>query len=415
MGIPTIQNEGWKITISNQLISSGIELTVAFPYDIDGNEKSGVVKKIRYIVFPNSAPDGQSEEFLAQKNAFIRIFTENEYDVIHVWGTEFSHSLAAVKAAEESGYLDKVAVSIQGIAEECAQHYYTGVDYEYIKKQCLIDKFRKKSIYLDAKAMLRRGLIERKTINEAKHIIGRTKYDKNYVKLINPDCSYHFCNETLRECFYDGVWDRDNCALHTLFMSQGNYPLKGLHHALKAIAIVKKYYPDVKLIVAGGDILKLDEKETLLRKLLARHAYPEFLKKIIKENDLYKNIECVGVLDAEQMKKQYLSCNAYLMSSNVENSPNSLGEAMLLGVPCIASNVGGVSSVCTDGAEGILYQHDDYYMLASEIIRLFSDSKLQNSLSESARKRASITHDADENYDRLIEIYNYIGGKNSVC
>lgn len=408
MGIPTIHNEGWKITISEQLISSGIELTVAFPYDIRESEKRGIARNIRYIVFPNAESDSRGKKILAQENAFTRMFNDNDYNVIHIWGTEFSHSFTAVKVAEATNCINKVVVSIQGIAEECALHYYTGVDYKYIKKQYLIDRLRKKSIYLDAKSMLKRGLVERKTIKEAKNIIGRTNFDKNYIKLINPVCNYYFCNETLRKCFYDGAWNREKCALHNIFMSQGNYSLKGLHYALKAIAIVKKYYPDVKLIVAGGDILKLNEKETLIRKLLARHAYPEFLKKIIKENDLYANVECVGVLDSEQMKKQYLSCNVYLMASNIENSPNSLGEAMLLGVPCIASNVGGVSSVCSDGTEGILYQHDDYYMLASEIIRLFSDPELQNSLSEGARKRATITHDANKNYDRLMEIYGFL-------
>ena len=54
-------------------------------------------------------------------------------------------------------------------------------------------------------------------------------------------------------------------------------------------------------------------------------------------------IEFLGRLSAEGMKQAYLDANVFVMPSTIENSPNSLGEAMLLGVPCVAADVGGVA------------------------------------------------------------------------
>lgn len=45
------------------------------------------------------------------------------------------------------------------------------------------------------------------------------------------------------------------------------------------------------------------------------------------------------------MIEQYLKAHIFVCPSSVENSPNSLGEAQLLGVPCIGSIAGGIPSM----------------------------------------------------------------------
>ena len=79
---------------------------------------------------------------------------------------------------------------------------------------------------------------------------------------------------------------------------------------------------------------------------------------------------------------------------------------MLLGVPAVVSNVGGVRSMCDDNIEVLMYQHDDYYMLASRIIELFQDEELQLNLSKKSKIRAINSHDSDKNYCKLTEIYS---------
>ena len=64
------------------------------------------------------------------------------------------------------------------------------------------------------------------------------------------------------------------------------------------------------------------------------------------------------------MKERFLKSNVFVSPSTIENSPNSLGEAMLLGIPCISSDVGGVKNLLKHEEEGYVYQTDAPYMLA---------------------------------------------------
>lgn len=64
----------------------------------------------------------------------------------------------------------------------------------------------------------------------------------------------------------------------------------------------------------------------------------------------------MGKLTAGQMRDRYLASSLYVCCSALENSPNSLGEAMLLGMPCVSADVGGIPSMFTDGVDGILYR-----------------------------------------------------------
>ncbi len=86
------------------------------------------------------------------------------------------------------------------------------------------------------------------------HILGRTRFDKDYINSINKECKYYHVNETLRKSFYNEVWKLEECNRHEIFLSQGNYPLKGAHTAIEAVGILKDRYPDIKLYIAGDKI-----------------------------------------------------------------------------------------------------------------------------------------------------------------
>ena len=105
------------------------------------------------------------------------------------------------------------------------------------------------------------------------------------------------------------------------------------------------------------------------------------------------------------MKQAYLSCNVFVLPSTIENSPNSLGEAMLLGVPCVASDVGGVTSMLEHEKEGLVYQSSAPYVLAHHIVRLFDLKADAARFGGAAAARARITHDPEENRKALLGIY----------
>ena len=81
---------------------------------------------------------------------------------------------------------------------------------------------------------------------------------------------------------------------------------------------------------------------------------------------------------------------------------------MILGVPCVASNVGGISDMLTHNQEGFLYQADAAYMLAYYVCELFGNDVLAHTFSKNTRVKALRTHDQNVNLRALLAIYNEI-------
>ena len=178
---------------------------------------------------------------------------------------------------------------------------------------------------------------------------------------------------------------------------------------LEAINILKEKYPDVKVIVAGNNIL---DTSTLKQKL-KRQSYTKYLQRIIKKYDIQENIQYTGFLDAEVYKKTLLKSHVYVQASSIENSSNSLGEAMILGVPCVASNVGGTSTMLKDKEEGFLYPYTEPELLALYIEKYFESNEICKRYSENARKKAMERHDWEKNANEVINAYKTIVKKNN--
>ena len=106
------------------------------------------------------------------------------------------------------------------------------------------------------------------------------------------------------------------------------------------------------------------------------------------------------------MKQEYLNFNVFVCPSSIENSPNSLGEAQILGTPCIASYVGGIPDVMS-GIEDNLYRFEEVEMLAEKVCRVFLDGEKQKDMSAIAARR----HDPLNNNQQLLSIYHKIIGR----
>ena len=109
-----------------------------------------------------------------------------------------------------------------------------------------------------------------------------------------------------------------------------------------------------------------------------------------------------------EMKEQFLKTSLFVCPSVVENSPNSVGEAMLLGVPLLAANVGGIPSLVQSGKDGLLFDKGNVEMLADQIISMWDEPVISAVYGDNASKHARETHDANANYERLIEVYESI-------
>lgn len=227
-------------------------------------------------------------------------------------------------------------------------------------------------------------------------MIGRTSWDKAHVWTINPKAQYHFCNETLRDEFYKHQWRYDKCEKHSIFLSQAGYPIKGLHQVLKAMPLILKHYPDTKVYVAGDDITK--------RPWYRLAGYGAYIKYLIKRYKLENHVFFTGLLNEQEICKQYLKSNVFVCPSAIENSPNSLGEAQLLGVPCIASYVGGVPDMMK-GCEEFMYRFEEVEMLAKKICSLFSEVGNDTKVDIDGILNR---HDLNSNIKSILDVYQII-------
>lgn len=396
-------NEGWITYMFSQLCEEDdIEMTVVCCGGI--KNASGISDKFAwFVVEENRFSETTYDE--KQKEVFEHILTQVKPDVIHVWGSEYPHTLAMALAAKKCGCVEKMIISLQGIISfYSSYYYYCGLPKSVVHSRTFYDILRRTNIEDQERVFAERGKYEIAALKEVHHVIGRTEWDKRCVLAQNPDLNYHFCNETLRKEFYSGIWNYEECKKFSIFVSQATYTLKGFHLLIEALPKVIEKFPDTQVYVAGEDIRGLGS----IKKRLKCNSYGRYLRRSIEDKGLNSCIHFLGKLNAEKMKEQYLNSNVFVCCSSIENSPNSVGEAMILGVPVICSDVGGVRSVFSAPEEGWTYRWDDTNQLSQEIIEAFSDYKEATERGSKAREHAFKTHDARKNYKTLCDIYKVI-------
>ena len=387
---------GWLLGSAEEICKSGrIDLIVASvaPFVKKLTRIKG--KEIVYYAIPCRKERKYHREF----EAMWKIIVANEKpDIVHIHGSEFAHGLAFLRA--NTGI--KTFLSIQGLPSAIGDYFSRGLTFRQIFGNITpFDLLYAGSIYHQAARFKKYGAtIESEYYHRANVIIGRTSFDKARVFAINPRAYYVTCQETLRPEFYDGsVWEYTKCIPHSIFISQANYPIKGLHQVIKAVNLIKNKYPDIQVRVAGHNILY----NKGIRSYLTRSTYSQIIKRMVKRFRLEANFRFLGPLTAEEMKMEYLSANVFVCPSSIENSPNSLGEAQILGVPCVASYSGGIPDFIPNESCGWLYRFDEYQMLGKLLDELFS---IVNSFDGTYERELALQrHSREVNLSRLLDIY----------
>ena len=165
-----------------------------------------------------------------------------------------------------------------------------------------------------------------------------------------------------------------------------------------------KRFPETHLYIAGTN----NTKNSTFNEKLRITSYGVYINKLIKKYNLTDNITFTGSLDELQMCERFLKSNVFVSASSIENSPNSVGEAMLLGVPTVSSDVGGVKNMLTHHMDGFIYQYDAPYMLAYYVCEIFNNNELAIKLSKNANGHANLTHSKSNNLETMISIYEEI-------
>ena len=412
--------EGWLTGLMEALLAGEhqdaqthqVELGVAFPIAPKEELLKGDAGRVRYYGFRENT--GKPEVYdPGLERDMQEILQDYQPDILHCFGTEYPHTLAAVRAFDRP---QSSLIGIQGLCAVYAEAYMANIPGRLQSITTFRDWLKRDNMRRQQEKFRLRGKWEQEAVRLTGHVAGRTDWDRYWTSQWNPQVNYHILQETLRPCFYEGEWKYENCRRHSIFMSQGDYPIKGLHYMLDALAAIRHQYPDVHLYVAGNCVLRKGPTAAL-----RISGYGSMLEAQIREHDLTDHVTFLGSQNAEQMKEQYLRCNAYVCVSSIENSPNSLGEAMLLGVPVAAGLVGGVGSMIGP-EEGWLFPgfsgETDGEMqrisrdLQEQVMEVFALRKQVTERTRRAREHARQTHDAEKNLKQLLDLYRELCEKN---
>ena len=314
------------------------------------------------------------------KNKFLPLFIKDnlylkEYltiienfnpDIIHVFGTESNFGLLNKYTSIP------IVIHLQGILNPYLNAYFPPNKsiFNYIFNYSVLKS------YFQMKLKTPREI---KIIKNNKFFTGRTAWDYSVVKLINNKIKYFHCDEILRDKFYNS-FTKLNLDNIILFSTISNPIYKGFDLIQKTCKFLNEF-TNINYVwqVAG-----------------------------VNHKSKLPQIQTLGKLNDEILTQKLKKSSLYIHTSYIDNSPNSLCEAQILGIPVISTNVGGIDSLIENEVSGFKVPANDPYYLASLISNLINDKIKLLEISKNGHKLASKRHDVNKIVQSTIDIYKNI-------
>ncbi len=121
-----------------------------------------------------------------------------------------------------------------------------------------------------------------------------------------------------------------------------------------------------------------------------------FVNLEISRNRIDNEVEFTGFVKHKKISEYLMQMNVFVICSINDGFPNTLLEAMQIGVPIVASNVGAMKDILTDGENALLFKSDDEEALTKAIQKILCCDYLAEKLSKGARelsKKFSISNE----------------------
>ena len=181
-------------------------------------------------------------------------------------------------------------------------------------------------------------------------------------------------------------WPGDGKAI--VFFGRVDEPRKGLSVLLQAFPLVRKEFPNLRLLIAGPG--EMDD--------LIAHLSDEDAQAITK----------IGLVDQSTKPRVYASGTVYIApNTGGESFGIVLLEAMASGTPVLASDLDAFDRVLDHGAAGRLFKNEDPDSLATELIQLLRDEAEQARLRVAGAQRAS-EFDWSTVAQEIVEVYESV-------
>lgn len=372
----------------------GMEIGILYPsYSKDSHyEKDGIsyfpikiklntIRKIRNT-FCTSAQLVRNDDIVTD---YVNAFKP---DIIQMFGLE-----TIVTSIVKHITTVPIVVHIQGICEPCLEAWFpkgfsmwsVWARYPFklkLLRKTIIDK------YYRFKNLTK---VEKANYQCYHYYLGRTNWDKELSRKYSPTRQYYVCNEVIRNEFYKHTWKQPR-QLRLVSINNGEL-YKGFDTILLTANALKEkgqsFVWDVYGISADAPIIKIVED-------ILGYRFSEC------------NVKFCGKNTAAELAFELSNATFYVHPSHVDNSPNSLCEAQIVGTPSIATNVGGIPSLEKNEVTGYLFHDGDYVELSDIIKRKCHADKELRLISENAKRVALERHDKDKIVNSLLETYKVI-------
>jgi glycosyltransferase involved in cell wall biosynthesis len=375
-----------------------VELTVAFP-DPRGVAPSEAIDGVRYVGLPAAEPDSavmrvvrrwrHEVTYKETLNAVRALVTDVQPDLVHLHGAEYGYGLAVYSADVP------VLLSIQGSPTAIRRLYLRGVDRHFLRGLSIWEFLRGVGAVHNHLRLGAQAGVEAEIMRSVGHIAGRTDWDKRLSAVMAPHAQYHLCDEPLRDTFYGPRWHREGADPRTILAVVGSYPLKGVSTLLRAFRALLSLIPDATLVLVGLEVGTEHERATL------RH---------IRAGGLGGRVRMTGVITPDSLVSELQRCSVFVNPSHVENGSNTLSEAMLLGVPCVATSAGGMTTTSGYGRGALLVQDGDHGALAGAIAFLLASADEPVQMAGRAHDIAIVRHDRERILGQVLATYRQMVG-----
>lgn len=196
-------------------------------------------------------------------------------------------------------------------------------------------------------------------------------------------------------------------------------PIRAVNNFIDAASFQPNFQPGDYLICVS----RLSEEKGILTLLKAMKALPDIKLKLVGdgllkqavENYIRKNklinIEYTGAIYGEPMKGLIRRAKIFVITSEwYENYPISVLEAMALGKPVLAANIGGLPEIVKDNETGWLFPAGDAAALSQKIKECYNSPDIEL-LGRQARAQVEQQNCSERHYDELLECYDSVCGK----
>lgn len=384
---------GWQDALENIVLGcKDIQLYIAFESATESEVK--IIDGITYI------PMLTSYSFIERKlsnhtwkinerkviEAGRKVIEQYQPDIIHVFGCEWPYGLL-------TQYTDiPLVVHIQGSIIPYNNALYPPGYNEFTIVKAAGGNLRKDwhclMNYNKAKSNLE---MEKRVWKTVRHYMGRTSWDKALVNMLTKDATYHHVEEALRPAFMNTQkqWKiPEDGKLRLLSIGCSSF-WKGIDMILKTAHVLNEAGIDFEWNVAGS---MSNELQNVVEN-----------KEKMKFADNHINI--LGFCSPESLIDLMCQSTLYVHTAYIENSPNSICEAQLLGMPIISTMVGGIATLVSNRIDGELFPANDPWQMANAIVALSEDVGRMKKYSENSRHHAMLRHDPLNILNQLMTCY----------